>query len=851
MVRPRLHQSVVTRLVACLVLGGLLASAGTSFLEISRSESRLQMDITQQVLLVTRNLQTVLRGQIGRADASTLRHTLDVFTANAPVSAVRLNVPQGPAVVTGKWPDDADASADAGTPPHTWTLGEHATASGDEIDLHQPTYVTAGFTMADGVASLELLIDGPGARAAMRRHEVNRLLMHWLFLAVTVLLGLLLVRRWFTGPLSDVVSHVQDNAGPDAFARLSREYVGEFSQLSSSIGDMLGRIARTSEALRQREQAFSHLYEFAPAAMVTIDQGGRITEANRRAGTMLGAGTAPGSEQALVGSSVLDVIRREDRPTLRQAIDRLNLDTASRCELALDIAGRTLDVAVECAAVRDDDGLLQAVRLSLLDVSESKKLHRQLAEQTHLLNLVINHMSDAILLVHSSGQVAAFNQQLVNLLHVRPESLRGMDYDPQTFWDDLGPLHPELLVSRLAQIEADTSRSAIERVETRGGVFLFQGIPVHDASQACVGRLWVVQETTSQEQSQRLLSQQTSQLHALKQLGQELVKIDSVADMQHKAAELLYRIFDVEAVGIALRCDDPNRRSRQIMHRGSAPCLLGPSTALVEAIQSKLMRQVLSQNEVMFWPDLPKGLSWSGAFTAAGLTCVAAGPLRADGEDQGILWIARRGGERIERHHIYLLETLLPVIAARLEMAQLREQLRGLELTDPVTQLPTAEPFARALRRQMSRPGQPFGLVTVKLDHFSRINDALSHDAADGLLRSLAAELLAAVRRSCFVARLEGVTFAILAPAHDLDAAVSLAQRIRTRIADQKLALPDGRMLALTASLGVAALPDDAPCDDPLALAMHRVQLARAHGHDRIVHTGPAPAPGIAPAHAA
>ncbi len=830
MARPRLYQSVVTRLVACLVLGGLMASAGTSFLEISRSEPLLQMEVTQQVVLVTRNLQTVLRGLVGKSSADDLRNTLDVFTANAPVTAVRLVRPDEAIVVSGQWPNEQDGDGAA-----TWMLGEHSAASGREIDLRRPTRVQAPFHVRDEQLSLEFIIDGPGARAVMRSREINRLLMHWLFLAVTVLLGLLLVRRWFTGPLSDVVDHVQRNAGGESFHRLSREYTGEFSQLSEAIGGMLSRIESTSEALRQREHAFSHLYQFAPAAMVSIDKAGRIIEANRRAAQMFAAA----DDTALIGCTMLDFVRREDRPLLRQTIDRLDLDPAARCELRLDMPGKALDVAAECAGVRDDDGILRSVRLSLLDVSESKKLQRQLAEQTQLLNLIIDHMSDAILLVDSEGKVAAFNQQLVNLLHARPDALRGQNYDAQTFWEDLGPLHPELLVNRLHQIEADTTRPAIERVETRVGTFMFQGIPVHDASHVCVGRLWVVQETTSHEQSQRLLSQQTSQLQALKRLGHELARIEDVSDVQVKAAELLYHIFDVEAVGIALRSDDPVKRSRQMIHRGSSPYLLGPSADLVTAIETRLMRQVLNQSEIMFWPDLPKGMDWSKAFTAAGLTCVAAGPLRAGGDDQGILWIARRGGERLERHHIYLLETLLPVIAARIEVAQLNEKMRELELTDAVTELPASEPFRRAVARMEARPGQAWSVLVIKLDHFRKVNEAMSHGAADRLLRTIGQELQNSVRRSCFVARLEGVTFGVLAPAHNLNDAVTLADRLRQRINDQRITLPDGTTFSMSASVGVAAMPDDAAHRGHLVeLAKHRAQLARAHGCNRVMYEG-------------
>ena len=833
--RPALLRSVVTRLVVCLVLGGLVASAGLAMLEVNRGEPALRMELTQRVLLATRNLQTALRGQLPGATDRAVRQSLEVFTAGAPVTAARVVKPGGGAVVVGPWPAQPVAT--------DWLLGEYAATTGTEVELHRATLVRAPFEHEGKDYAVELLIDGPSAQANLRQDEFDRLLMQWLLMAVLMLLGLLMLRRLVLAPLGDIVRQVRGGAAGEAFHRFARGCSGEFGQLAAAIGGMLDRIETTAAALRQREAAFQSLYQHAPAAMLSVDGKGVIVEANQRAAQLLGLQRA----DELVGAHALDLVRPEDRATLRLTIDRLELDASARCELQLLVGEGAIDAVCECVGVRDEDGNLRHVRLSLLDVSEAKRLHRQLVEQTQLLNLVIDHMSDAILLVDKRGRIAAFNQRLVGLLHVSPSSLRGKTYETDTFWDDLGPLHPSLFVSRLRQIEADDTRPAQERVETRVGTFVFQGIPVADASQNAVGRLWVVQETTPQEQNQRLLLQQSSQLHALKRLGHELLKLDDTDAVVEKAVGELYTMFGVEAMGLALRGEHLAQRCTQVIHRGSGAYLLQPNQELVTAIAEKLMRQVLNQSEVMFWPEMPKSMEWSKAFMMAGLTCLAAAPLRGSQETMGMIWIARRGGERLESQHIYLLETLAPVIAARLDVARLSHRLRQVELTDPTTELPTTEPFHRAALRQANRPGQPWSVAVIRLEHFRELNQTLSHATADRMLRQAAQVIVNSCRRVCTVARLEGVDFAVLAPGHDRAGAVHMVNRLRQRIAEVGATLPDGGTIHLASSIGVACSPaDGVGADELIALAHARARRARLIAPNSVVAEGEASSDRVA-----
>jgi diguanylate cyclase (GGDEF)-like protein/PAS domain S-box-containing protein len=825
-VRVRLHKSVVTRLVACLIVGGLLVSAGLGVLELSRSEAMLRLQLAQRVSLTSRNLQSLLRGVLGARLSDQLRDSLRVVASDSYILGVRVTGEGIEPLQIGDW-EPAEVEQ-----PAIRLLPEYGMSFDGEVDWERMTIVRAPFLHEGNTASLELLIDGARAWRHTRSEVFGELRSQWFFLGVMTLLGLLLLRRWFTGPLSDVSDLVGAGAGPESFYNLSRQLPGEFGQLTEAIGGMLTRLECTTQRLRQREAAFENLYQFAPAAMLSMQVDGTIVEANRRAATLLGVTL----EQDLVGRKAMDFIAPDDHGLFRQTVDRLDLDNAARCEMRIIVRKRPIDALVECTAVRDEDGTLRRVRLSMLDISQSKRLQRQLADKSQLLNLIIDHMSDAILLVDAEGRIAAHNQQLATLLHRRSESIAGELYDPEHFWNELGVVDHEVFVSRLRQIAAEDERPANQRVVTRVGTFQFQGIPVRDAGGLAVGRLWVVQEITAQEQNEKLLRHQSHQLGALKRLGQELRDVRNIDQLLHTTAEVVFDMIGVEAVGVALRRHRGQSRSHQVLNRGAGSYPLAVNRALVEAVEKHLMPRILSNQDVSYWPDLPRNEPWVAAFEQTGLSCVAGGPLRGSADGQGILWIARRGGERLERHHIYLLEALVPVIAARIEFAQQREHMRQIELTDPVTDLPNRQQLNLTIDQLGKRPGYPWSLLLVSIDRFQELNTRLGHEAGDALLRRIASALRASVRKSCDVARPGGKFFAVLAPDIIDGAAVALAERVREVIAAIPVQLIDGSPWSLTASIGVVTHPSEGTgADDLVSLAEARVEAAKRAGRNCVV----------------
>ncbi len=142
-----------------------------------------------------------------------------------------------------------------------------------------------------------------------------------------------------------------------------------------------------------------------------------------------------------------------------------------------------------------------------------------------------------------------------------------------------------------------------------------------------------------------------------------------------------------------------------------------------------------------------------------------------------------------------------------IEAASLRNEV----LTDPLTELLNRRAFDQNLEHavhQWERHRRGFVLLLADIDHFKLINDRFGHPAGDAVLRSLAARLRAALRKSDLAFRIGGEEFAILLPETSLKAGLEVADKLRRRIDEEPVTLPDGHALFPTLSFGVGGPMD-------------------------------------------
>ena len=172
-----------------------------------------------------------------------------------------------------------------------------------------------------------------------------------------------------------------------------------------------------------------------------------------------------------------------------------------------------------------------------------------------------------------------------------------------------------------------------------------------------------------------------------------------------------------------------------------------------------------------------------------------------------------------------------------------REELEQLSNTDGLTGLFNRRVLMDRLGNEVSRArrdqGQ-FAVLMADVDHFKAYNDTHGHLAGDQVLARVGALIRESGREVDCPARYGGEEFVVLLPSSDIEGAVQLAERMRTRLAAEDF--PGGK---ITVSVGVCSYPEcgDSP-EAAIAAADAALYRAKDAGRDRIVRDEPGRASG-------
>lgn len=113
------------------------------------------------------------------------------------------------------------------------------------------------------------------------------------------------------------------------------------------------------------------------------------------------------------------------------------------------------------------------------------------------------------------------------------------------------------------------------------------------------------------------------------------------------------------------------------------------------------------------------------------------------------------------------------------------------------------EEFAAAAFKRAARSGAPCAVVLCDIDHFKNINDRHGHDAGDVVIRTVGNVLAMAVRETDTLGRWGGEEFLAVLPDTTDDAALLLAERMRSAVEAATADLPPDQRVSI--SLGVAS----------------------------------------------
>lgn len=242
-------------------------------------------------------------------------------------------------------------------------------------------------------------------------------------------------------------------------------------------------------------------------------------------------------------------------------------------------------------------------------------------------------------------------------------------------------------------------------------------------------------------------------------------------------------------------------------------------------------------------------LTWGTARSTAVLTAVAVaasvvlaffGHFLA-GEPPERLWLTEAFGVTIP---LLIGPPLLWLITHLLFDAEHARRLaERLAITDPLTRAYNRRYFFHACEvalKSLSAQGQPLSVLVMDVDHFKRINDEFGHGQGDVALRQVAQACQRSLRQDEIFARFGGEEFAVLLPNASNAAALVVAERVRTAVAELRLETQSGEWIQPTVSVGVATLDPTSDDADTLItradLAMYQAKLA---GRNQVANATP------------
>jgi two-component system, cell cycle response regulator len=178
-------------------------------------------------------------------------------------------------------------------------------------------------------------------------------------------------------------------------------------------------------------------------------------------------------------------------------------------------------------------------------------------------------------------------------------------------------------------------------------------------------------------------------------------------------------------------------------------------------------------------------------------------PLRGGSSTLGVLSVSSPARDAFGEED----EAVGQILASAATQALRTAELRQLALTDSQTLAYNRRYLLPRLRQEMERAlrhGEPLSLMLLDLDHFKHVNDQYGHAAGDAVLAAFADRVRGSVRAVDVMFRRGGEEFVLIMPTTDEHQALVVAERVRSRLAEEPLQARRGLLLTQTVSIGVA-----------------------------------------------
>lgn len=149
---------------------------------------------------------------------------------------------------------------------------------------------------------------------------------------------------------------------------------------------------------------------------------------------------------------------------------------------------------------------------------------------------------------------------------------------------------------------------------------------------------------------------------------------------------------------------------------------------------------------------------------------------------------------------------------SNLELLELFQETKDMAERDFLTELYNRRYFfeiGKKLFLNAKRKNTKIAIGMLDIDHFKKINDTYGHEVGDIAIKELAKILLKSFRESDIIARFGGEEFIIMLVDANFEAIFDIFERVRSKVARNKIKLSDEMELSYSVSIGVTHILKD------------------------------------------
>lgn len=300
--------------------------------------------------------------------------------------------------------------------------------------------------------------------------------------------------------------------------------------------------------------------------------------------------------------------------------------------------------------------------------------------------------------------------------------------------------------------------------------------------------------------------QQADELEALKRISVHLTSSLKLEDvLQAVVQEAMWLLPNARTAHIFLYDS-----KKEILIFGAALNENGQqSVAFSNPRPSGITATVARSGEAIIVPDMrthpiyadtPK--SWTGAIISI--------PLKVENRVVGVMNLSRSHTGEFSDEELRMIYLLADHAAIAIANASLHEMVSQQAKIDILTGLPNRRALDEQLEfeiKRSARSGQPFSVVMLDLDGFKKVNDTYGHEIGDIVLRKTFTLLSHSIRSTDFLARYGGDELTLILPDTDLDAALLVSTKLKEKLAELEIELPDHKTKRMGISGGVSMYP--------------------------------------------